>query len=82
LVEEEGSTYVADNDADSDVARTLRPLQAATCTYRIAKGCGLQAGKTLFGGAINARQIAADSKGRFKRVGCRVRDVVGTEKSV
>ena len=29
LVEEEGSTYVADNDGDSDQARTLRPLQAA-----------------------------------------------------
>jgi Putative transposase len=29
---------VADNDADSDEARTLRPLQAAACTYRIAFG--------------------------------------------
>lgn len=29
LVEEEGSTYLADNDGDSDEARTLRPLQAA-----------------------------------------------------
>jgi hypothetical protein len=38
LVEEEGSTYVADNDADSDEARTRRPLQAAACTYRIAFG--------------------------------------------
>ena len=38
LVEEEGSTYVADNDGDSDEARTLRPLQAAACTYRIAFG--------------------------------------------
>ena len=28
LVEEEGSTYVADNDGDSDEARVLRPLQA------------------------------------------------------
>ena len=27
LVEEEGSTYVADNDAESDEARILRPLQ-------------------------------------------------------
>ena len=34
----EGSTYLADNDADSDEARTLRPLQAAACTYRIAFG--------------------------------------------
>ena len=38
LVEEEGSTYVADNDGDSDEARTLRPLLAAACTYRIAFG--------------------------------------------
>ncbi len=38
LVEEHGSTYMADNDADSDDARTLRPLQAAACTYRIAFG--------------------------------------------
>ena len=29
LVEEEGSTYVAYNDGDSDEARVLRPLQAA-----------------------------------------------------
>ena len=29
LVEEEGLTYLADSDADSDDARTLRPLQAA-----------------------------------------------------
>ena len=38
LVEEQGATYMADNDADSDEARTLRPLQAAACTYRIAFG--------------------------------------------
>ena len=38
LVEEEGSTYIANNDSDSDQARTLRPLQAAACTYRIAFG--------------------------------------------
>ena len=38
VVEEEGSTYMADADADSDEARTLRPLQAAACTYRIAFG--------------------------------------------
>jgi hypothetical protein len=36
LVEEEGSTYMADSDCDSDEARTLRPLQATACTYRIA----------------------------------------------
>jgi hypothetical protein len=38
LVEEEGSTYMADNDGDSDEARALRPLQAAACTCRIAFG--------------------------------------------
>jgi hypothetical protein len=38
LVEEQGTTYLADNDADSDEARTLRPLQAAACTYRVAFG--------------------------------------------
>ena len=29
---------MADNDGDSDEARTLRPLQVAACTYRIAFG--------------------------------------------
>ena len=29
LVEEQGQTYMADDDSDSDEARTLRPLQAA-----------------------------------------------------
>jgi hypothetical protein len=38
LVEEEDSTYMADSDGDSDEARTLRPLHAAACTYRIAFG--------------------------------------------
>ena len=34
LVEEEGSTYMADSDSDGDSeeARVLRPLQAAACT--------------------------------------------------
>ena len=36
LVEEHGQNYVADSDGDSYEARTLRPLQAAACTYRIA----------------------------------------------
>jgi hypothetical protein len=38
LVEEQGQTYMADNDSESDEARVLRPLQAAACTYRIAFG--------------------------------------------
>ena len=32
LINEEGSTHLADSDADSDDARTHRPLQAAACT--------------------------------------------------
>ena len=40
LVEEESSTYVADNDPDSEEVRALRPLQAAACVSRIAFGPG------------------------------------------
>ena len=35
LVEEQGQTYVADSDGDSDEARTLRPLQAAAWPCRL-----------------------------------------------
>jgi len=38
LVEEQGQTYMADDGSASDEACTLRPLQAAACTYRIAFG--------------------------------------------
>ncbi|MEP7299891.1 MAG: transposase [Caldimonas sp.] len=38
LIEEMGQTQLADPDADSEEARTLRPLQAAAITYRIAFG--------------------------------------------
>ena len=38
LVEEQDSKYVADDEGDSGHARTLRPMQAAACTYRIAFG--------------------------------------------
>ena len=31
LIEEQGQTYMADNDGDSDEARARRPLQAAAC---------------------------------------------------
>ncbi len=60
VVEEEGSTYMADNDGDSDEARVLRPLQAAACTYRIAFGpragqkvLTLQAGVRHFGAVFD-----------------------------
>jgi len=38
LVEDMGQTYLASADADGEQARTLRPLQAAAITYRIAFG--------------------------------------------
>ena len=38
LVEEMGQTYLAEPDAEGEEARTLRPLQAAAVTYRIAFG--------------------------------------------
>ena len=38
LIEEMGQTYLADPNSDGDEARTLRPLQAAAITYRIANG--------------------------------------------
>jgi len=38
LSEAQGSTCMADNDGDSDEARTFRPLRAAACTCRIAFG--------------------------------------------
>ena len=38
LVEDMGQIYLAEPDADGEEARTLRPLQAAAVTYRIAFG--------------------------------------------
>jgi hypothetical protein len=38
LVEDMGQTYLAEPDAGGQEARTLRPLQAAAVTYRIAFG--------------------------------------------
>jgi hypothetical protein len=38
LVEEEGLTYVADAHGSIDPDNLLAPLQAASCTYRIALG--------------------------------------------
>ena len=37
-IEQMGQTYLADPNADGDEARTLRPLQVAAITYRIAFG--------------------------------------------
>jgi hypothetical protein len=69
LVEEQGSTYMADNDGDADDARTLRPLQAAACTYRIAFGprAGLQ-GADGAGRYAQVEGVQADAVRRHRRV--------------
>ena len=45
LVEDMGQTWLAEPDADGEEACTLRPLQAAAITYRIA--FGLRAGQNV-----------------------------------
>ena len=59
---------MADDDADSDEARALRPLQAAACTYRIA--FGPRAGQKVFTvqgamprDAARAQELCADHQG-------------------
>jgi hypothetical protein len=54
-IEEMGHTWLADPNADGDEARTLRPLQAAAITHRIA--FGLRAGQKVMAlrGAMAAR---------------------------
>ncbi len=64
LVEEQGETYLADDDAsdDSDEARALRRLQAAACVYRIAYGP--RAGQKVLS-LQGAKPKAADFKQRL-----------------
>ena len=64
VVEEEGSTYIADNDGDSDEARVLRPLQAAACRYRIAFGpsCGHTACTVRNGDSGMARTVPQQAR--------------------
>jgi hypothetical protein len=38
LVEDQGETYLVDDENDSDQARALRPLHRGSCVYRIAFG--------------------------------------------
>jgi Putative transposase/Transposase zinc-binding domain len=38
LVEDQGETYLADTEDDSEEARALRPLHRGSCVYRIAFG--------------------------------------------
>ncbi len=53
LVEEEGSTYKADNDGDSDEARVLRPLPAKACTFSLCRSL------RQFSGPVAPAQAAA-----------------------
>jgi hypothetical protein len=77
LVEDMGQTYLAEPDADGEETRTLRSLQAAAVTYRIA--FGLRAGQKVLtlSGAMpreaTARQpLCADIDGFSLHAGVRV----------
>ena len=67
--EQEGSSYLAHAHADPDEARSLRPLQAAACTYCIA--FGPRAGQTVVftvqgamaRDAAHAQELYADRQG-------------------
>ena len=72
--EEDGSSDLADAEADSDEARALRPLQAAACTYRIA--FGPRAGQKVFTlqGAMpldveSDQELCADHQGNSRPSG-------------
>ena len=58
LVEDMGQIYLAEADADGEEARTLRPLQAAAVTYRIAFGPHAEQNVLTLRGAM-PREVAA-----------------------
>ena len=67
---QEGSTYLADNDGDTNEARTLRPLQAAACTCRVAFGPRAGQKVLMLQGAMprdadSKQTLCADSNGRL-----------------
>ena len=62
LIEEQGQTCMADDDSDSDAARTLRPLQAAAwpCRPRRASGPAPRQAQTVhWSVCVRARLIAS-----------------------
>ena len=64
LIEEQGQTYVADNDGDSHEARALRPLQAAAwpCRPRLASGQAPRQAQTVhWTVCVRARPTASPS---------------------
>jgi hypothetical protein len=52
LIEEQGQTYIADNDGDSDEARALRPLQVAARARPTRLMARQQGGKSQLCGAL------------------------------
>jgi hypothetical protein len=67
LVEDTGPSWLAEADADGDAARTLRPLQAAAVTYRIAFGS--RAGQRVLTLRGDARCDRPGSPARPRRAG-------------
>ena len=79
LVEEMGQTWLAEPHADGEEARTLRPLQAAAVTYRIAFGPRVGQKVLTLRGAVpreaTARQpLCADIDGFSLHAAVRVED--------
>ncbi len=63
LVEEEGLTYVADAHGFLDPENVLAPLQAASCTYRIA--LGPRAGRKVRVVAVEPAACPSLTRGKF-----------------
>ena len=65
LVEEMGQTYLADPDADTEEARTLRPLQTAAvpCRPRLASGQALRQAQTVHWTVCVRAQLTASPSG-------------------
>jgi hypothetical protein len=59
LVQDMGQTYLAEPDDDAGEARTLRPLQAAAISYRIAVGPRAGQKVLTLGGALPAPEQPA-----------------------
>ena len=80
LVEEEGVTYVADAHGIIDPENLLAPLQAASCTYRIA--FGPRAGRKVLSWQYAARRAVPITQQLSSSKGQRARDVGEEQYSV
>ena len=64
LIEEQGQTYLANNDGDSDEARVLRPEDAEARTFTVLRECVL----SLFAGSFSCaapRRVSARLPSNF-----------------